>query len=570
VDAGPGAPAEDESDEHAHLALTRLSTRFVDPAVERAYQDWFWARSRKPILTALCATLLLSIALHGTLLATMTERLLVWSWAFVVGYAVQALAVWVVASHRLAWMPRAVALVGYVMAPVGIALALDFQDVDGGAAPVALAIFGCLFILSAPSDGRFVLNAPPALGIVAIVEVSRAIAWSEGSISTTALAFDSCILWATGVSGILLHIGAAASQHVAYRQERIIETQKRTIAEERARREELLQREVAHQVAERSRELGATLARSSESLDVRRLAPGERFATRYRIVSSLGAGGMGVVYEVERLPDGARLALKAVVGEISGAGAARFAREAEIGARVRHANLVPILDVGISVGVPFLVMELASDGSLERERPRFGDVDWALSMLRQIAAGLAALHEAGVVHRDLKPANVLLSEGTAKISDFGISRFGSVSGEVTIDASADTVSGEQRAHDSNLTGTGVLLGTPLYMAPEAASGGRELDTAADVFALGIIAYELVTGRMPFAAPPFVVALAGQGLPPPPPIDDARVPDALRELILECLALDPARRPRVQSVLSALSGATLDDRRRDGDRAATGR
>lgn len=552
MDRPARAAANDGDEEHGRFALTRLSTRFVDPAVEEAYRSWFWRRSLRPILIALSACLVLSLALSATLLVLMTDRIVKWIWAFVAGYAVQMLAVWVVAAGRLRWVPRAVALVGYVMAPLGIMLALDFQDIDGGAAPLALAIFGCLFILSAPSDGRFVLNAPPALGIVVIVQVSRAIAWSEGSIPTAALAFDSCLLWVTGVSGVLLHMGSAASAHVAYRQERIIEAQKQTIAEERARREELLEREVAHQVAERSRELGATFARSDASLDVRHLAPGERFAGRYRIVSTLGAGGMGAVYEVERLTDGARLALKVILGEVSGSGAARFAREAEIGARVRHPNLARILDVGVSAGVPFLVMELAIGGSLETERARFGDVEWALSMLRQIAAGLAALHDAGVVHRDLKPANVLLSDGTARISDFGISRFWSGSGGVPVDASADTVASDRPAQSSDLTATGVVMGTPLYMAPEAARAGREIDAAADVFALGILAHEMLTGRLPFAAPPYFVALAGGSLPVPPPIDDARVPGAVRALIAECLAEDPDRRPRVHSVLSALT------------------
>lgn len=548
MDKPARAAANDGAEEHAHLALTRLSTRFVDPAVEQAYQSWFWARSLRPVLIALSACMLLSLLLHATLLVLMTDRILRWTWAFVVGYAVQVLAVWVVATGRLRWTPRAVAFVGYVMGPTGIALALDFQDIDGGAAPLALAIFGCLFILSAPSDGRFVLNAPPALALVVIVQVSRAIAWSKGNISAAALAFDSCLLWMTGASGVLLHMSAAASAHVAYRQERIIEAQKQTIAEERARREALLEREVAYQVAERSRELGATFARSDTSLDVRHLATGERFAGRYRIVSTLGAGGMGAVYEVERLTDGARLALKVVVGEVSGSGAARFAREAEIGARVRHPNLVPILDVGTSVGVPFLVMELALGGSLETERARFGDVEWALSMLRQIAAGLAALHDAGVVHRDLKPANVLLSDGTAKISDFGISGFWS--GGLPVDVSADTVAADRAAQPSNLTATGVVMGTPLYMAPEAVGGRREIDAAADVFALGLLAYELLTGRSPFAKPPFLVVLAGEPLPPPAPIDDARVPRAVRAAIAECLAEEPERRPRIQSVLSA--------------------
>src|SRR5205085_1673252 len=136
---------------------------------------------------------------------------------------------------------------------------------------------------------------------------------------------------------------------------------------------------------------------------------GEVFDGRYRILSALGRGGMGVVYEVERVPDGRRLALKVVRHELTGRAAARFAREAEIGARVHHANLVSIVDVGIAAGsTPFLVMELLRGGSMEEQRARFGDVAWALPFVGQIASGLAALHAHQIVHRDLKPANVLL------------------------------------------------------------------------------------------------------------------------------------------------------------------
>src|SRR6185437_10567411 len=158
------------------------------------------------------------------------------------------------------------------------------------------------------------------------------------------------------------------------------------------------------------------------------LSPGTRFDARYEIVRALGEGGMGAVYEVRRLTDGQSLALKVVTGPISRTSAQRFAREAEIGARLRHENLVPIVDVGISPqGAPFLVMELVKGAPLEaRRQERFGDASWAIPILRQIAHGLAALHDADVVHRDLKPGNVLLSgddeSPLVRIADFGISR----------------------------------------------------------------------------------------------------------------------------------------------------
>ncbi len=178
-----------------------------------------------------------------------------------------------------------------------------------------------------------------------------------------------------------------------------------------------------------------------------RLSPGDTFDSRYLVVRALGAGGMGDVYDVERATDRRRLALKVVTAALQAKQAARFAREAEIGARLHHENLVSIVDVGIAAGAtPFLVMELVQGGSLEDKRARFGDTRWALPILRQIASGLAELHANSVVHRDLKPGNVLLVEGNggaapiAKISDFGISRFGALDDSAEVDVEGATVS----------------------------------------------------------------------------------------------------------------------------------
>lgn len=314
------------------------------------------------------------------------------------------------------------------------------------------------------------------------------------------------------------------------------------LAAERERSEELLRREVAYQVAERSRELGATLARRDATLDRRVLAPGEQFAERYRIIAAIGAGAMGAVYEVERTTDVVRLALKTIT-DGSPANAARFAREAEIGARVRHANVVPIVDVGVARGVPFLVMELIRGGTLEHHRARFGDLGWGLRVLRQIADGLAALHDAGVLHRDLKPSNVLLAgdadRPAAKISDFGISRFdGFRDGDSTV---------------SRLTRTGIILGTPLYMAPETGVAPAT-DASGDVFSLGVVAFELLCGRRPFDYPPMLLALSGKL--PRPVIGRDEMPAAVGECVMACLAESPAQRPRLGDVLQLLAKVEL--------------
>jgi serine/threonine-protein kinase len=254
-------------------------------------------------------------------------------------------------------------------------------------------------------------------------------------------------------------------------------------------------------------------------------------------VRALGEGGMGAVYEVVRATDGEAFALKVVTGRVSRANAVRFAREAEIGARIRHPNLVSIVDVGVATnGAPFLVMELVKGASLEDRRDRFGEIAWALPLLKQIARGLVVLHDAGIVHRDLKPANVLLSDDAsplARISDYGISRF-----DEAVDAAARTA--------ASATATGSMLGTPLYMAPEMAVAGRTAGSAVDIYAFGIVAYEMLTGHPPFAMPPILLAMSGQPVPVPSAIDHPA-----GAVVLGCLSAAPAARPTIREVVAAL-------------------
>lgn len=321
------------------------------------------------------------------------------------------------------------------------------------------------------------------------------------------------------------------------------------LADERSKSEHLLKREVAHQVAERSRELGAALSAQPGPLVPATHALPARFGSRYRVVRKLGEGAMGAVFEVERLTDQQRLALKVMTGAGSRENAARFAREAEIGARVANRNVVSIVDVGVSEsGAPFLVMELVRGGSVAERRERFGEVEWALPILRDILRGLLALHAAGVVHRDLKPANVLLNEfGEAKITDFGIARDGLTTGVSATVTSAVAL----RAPLRELTGTGAWIGTPQYMAPETALGVRDAGTPADVFAFGVLAYELLTGKVPFETPPLFLALAGQPLGLPPSLPVGRLDEAARAALQQCLAESPERRPDISRLLVAL-------------------
>jgi hypothetical protein len=316
-----------------------------------------------------------------------------------------------------------------------------------------------------------------------------------------------------------------------------------------------LNEELRRQVAERSRELTEALARAEGTVAPPSLAVGDVFEGRYRVVRALGQGGMGAVYEVERAHDGRRLALKVMTRELSARAAARLAREAEIGARVRHDNLVAIVDVGVAAGgTPFLLMELVQGGSMEDRRGRFGEREWALRLLQQVAEGVAALHQQGIVHRDLKPGNVLLVDGgdgstIAKISDFGISGFGSPGGDHDDDASASGPATRESPRQ-DLTQTGALMGTPLYMPPEALLGAAR-HPSADVFALGVLAYEALTGRAPFAIPAILLARAREAIPVPAAPEG--IPPDLGALLVACLRADPQRRPRAAEIAAALGG-----------------
>jgi serine/threonine-protein kinase len=197
-------------------------------------------------------------------------------------------------------------------------------------------------------------------------------------------------------------------------------------------------------------------------------------------------------------------------------------------------------------------MELVRGGSMEEHRRRFGDARWASPILRQIAHGLAALHAQNVVHRDLKPANVLLVEGSggpaAKISDFGISRFGALDDSADVDVEGDTMEHGASTDTTPLTQTGVIIGTPLYMPPEAGFGSAR-NPSADLFSFGVLAYEALTGQLPFPVPPVLLARGRQAIPPPRPLGG--VDDEVTRLVMACLSLDPLERPRARDLASGL-------------------
>jgi len=261
----------------------------------------------------------------------------------------------------------------------------------------------------------------------------------------------------------------------------------------------------------------------------------------YRIVKPLGQGGMGLVFEALD-PNGRAVALKCAKPGERGGHAERLRREGLAQARVpQHPNVVQVLEQGEHEGAPYLAMELVTGGTLGarlRERRRLEETK-ARQIGVELARGLGHMHAHGVLHRDVKPANVLFSaEGVAKLVDFGLARF---PGMITV------------------TETGEVLGTPLYMAPEQALGYKsQIGPATDVYALGIVLYELLTGETPFPAPTgahTLTRLVTESPAPPSSLRPGLDPD-LETLILAMLAKTPNDRPSLEQVSEALEGADL--------------
>ena len=325
-------------------------------------------------------------------------------------------------------------------------------------------------------------------------------------------------------------------------------------ANARVREVELLNAELRRQIADRAEQLATALARLQTPAPSRELHPGTVLEHRYRVVRPIGRGGMGAVYEVERVADGSKLALKVLTGAADQLSLARFAREAQVAAALSHSNIVSVLDVDVSrSGLLFVVMELVAGGSLAAEHGRYGDAAWALPILRQIAAALTAMHARGIVHRDLKPSNILLDGDTVKVADFGLV------GILDQPPAADTPTPSVVLDGASpaLTRTGAIMGTPLYMAPELARGAREAAPSADVFSFGVLAYELLANTLPFAAPPVLERLDGRATPPAKRLAHTR-PDLAREvcaLVDGCLAEQPETRPTADALVAALEAVT---------------
>jgi hypothetical protein len=275
--------------------------------------------------------------------------------------------------------------------------------------------------------------------------------------------------------------------------------------------------------------LTASRPRSSssnpDSSEEGRFLPGTLLGDRYRVISLLGAGGMGEVYRATDLRLGQPVALKFLPEETSSdpKTLARFHTEVRIARQVAHPNVCRVYDIGEVEGLPYISMEYVDGEDLHSLLRRIGRLpsDKALDIARRLCAGLAAAHDKGVLHRDLKPANIMIDgRGHVLITDFGLA---GIMGQIE--------------------GIEARNGTPGYMAPEQLSG-TEVSAQSDIFALGVVLYEMFTGKRPFNASTRaeLVQLVEKGTPPTPRSIVKDIDPAVEGVILRCLSPDPRNRP----------------------------
>ena len=263
---------------------------------------------------------------------------------------------------------------------------------------------------------------------------------------------------------------------------------------------------------------------------------GEVFA----IERELGGGGMSRVFLARERALDRQVVVKVLHPELSGVNVERFRREIQVVAQLQHPHIVPVLAAGESHGILYFTMPYIDGESLRAWLLRESrlPVDDVVRILHDVADALAYAHERGVVHRDIKPDNVLVSHRHALVTDFGVAKALTVASRGAADDSGDDHS------VSTTTGSGLAIGTPAYMAPEQAAGDPSTDHRADIYAFGVLAYELLAGRPPFTGRPPSEILAAHIAELPQPIETLRadLPPALSALVMSCLAKRPLDRP----------------------------
>jgi serine/threonine protein kinase len=264
---------------------------------------------------------------------------------------------------------------------------------------------------------------------------------------------------------------------------------------------------------------------------------------RYQILEEIGRGGMAVVYKAYQPSLNRYVALKVLPAQYQNDAEllARFRREAEAAKALAHPNIVRVFEVGEAQGMPFIAMEYVEGGSVASELSRrHGPLDTgtATGIAAQIAAALDYAHQQGVIHRDVKPSNMLLArDGRALLSDFGIAK---------------------AAGKRTLTQKGTLLGTPAYMSPEQARGRRNIDGRSDIYSLGVVLYEMLTGDVPFRGddPTVILRAVLDDAPAPPSWLYPAIPPAVERIVLRALAKEPEKRyATAGEMLAALQAAT---------------
>ena len=265
----------------------------------------------------------------------------------------------------------------------------------------------------------------------------------------------------------------------------------------------------------------------------------------YLLERELGGGGMSRVFLALERALGRKVVVKMLLPELAaGVNVERFRREIQLAAQLQHPHIVPLLSAGEAEGLPYFIMPFVSGESLRTRISRQGEfpVPETMRILRDVVSALAYAHSHGVVHRDVKPENVLLSGGVAVVTDFGVAK--------AVSASADGPG------TTGLTSLGVALGTPAYMAPEQATASPQTDHRADIYAMGVVAYEMLTGLPPFSGRSAQAVLAAHVMEDPEPVERRRpsVPPLLANLVRECLAKRPAERPQTAAEMMHLLDA----------------
>jgi serine/threonine protein kinase/tetratricopeptide (TPR) repeat protein len=256
------------------------------------------------------------------------------------------------------------------------------------------------------------------------------------------------------------------------------------------------------------------------------LATGSTFAGRYQIIEELGKGGMGKVYKAHDTKIKEKIALKLIKPEIAKDKKTieRFSNELRLARKIRHKNVCGMFDLGEEKGTHYITMEFVPGEDLRSLIRRIGQlpIGKSISIANQICEGLAEAHSLGVIHRDLKSNNIMIDkEGNVRIMDFGIAR--------SLEA-------------KGITGAGMMIGTPEYMSPEQVEG-KEVDQRSDIYSLGVILYEMITGKVPFKGDtPFTIGMKHKGeMPKNPKEFNTQISDDLNRLILRCLEKEKDKR-----------------------------